>query len=192
MIMNKAVGITGHREFGGDANTEWAWRELEAALKRAQENDYITLRTGMAPNTDIIAGELAHGIGMNVFAVIPYPGFADGPVFNPSWRNRYYLLLEKITGFVYVEGEEYAEKARNHDSVHYTAGKGYHTGAAYKLRDRILVNGCRSLIAVYDGREKGGTYYTFNYALTKKSNPIPVYLIDPVNETARWVRPGEV
>lgn len=181
------LGITGHRELGKKANTKWAWDTLREALVRANENNFDILRCGMAPGSDIIAGETAISIGMQVHAVIPFPGYVETRYFTETWRNRYYLLLQKITGVEYVEGEDYAEKIATKEGVEYVYGKGGHMGAAFAARNRRLADVCSAMIAVYDGRNRGGTLHCMNYAL--KEVRIPVYLIDPVREVASWRHP---
>lgn len=186
-MANDTLGITGHRKFGKDATTQWAWDALEGALARAKDKGFRILRDGMAPGTDIIAGELALGVGLAVHAVIPFPGYAETAYFTEGWHNRYYLLLEKVTGMEYVEGEDYASKTALHDNVTYVYGKGSHMGAAFAARNKRLADPCSAMIAVYDGRRRGGTVHAMNYAL--KEVMIPVYVIDPVECVANWRHP---
>lgn len=49
----------------------------------------------------------------------------------------------------------------------------------YHRRDRRLVDDCDLLLVVWDGKENGGTYYTYQYALEKG---VPVLLFDWISE----------
>ena len=51
----------------------------------------------------------------------------------------------------------------------------------YFVRDRYMVDNCDCLLAVWDGIETGGTWYTINYA-KKKGIPIIYYMIGDNNE----------
>lgn len=51
-----------------------------------------------------------------------------------------------------------------------------HGKSAPLVRNREIVDGCQLLIACYDGRKSGGTYYTITYAQKR----IPVHILSPV------------
>jgi len=56
----------------------------------------------------------------------------------------------------------------------------YYKPAPYLTRNRDIVNACNILVATsayIPGVEKGGTWYTINYAKTKKT--IPIWIIYP-------------
>jgi len=44
------------------------------------------------------------------------------------------------------------------------------------LRNEEIIKGAKLLIALYDGREKGGTYYTIEFA---KKLGVPVHILTP-------------
>ena len=171
--MGKILGITGHREFGeGAQNENWIYSHVRDALSRAQDKGYTGLYNGMAPGVDITAGEIALSIEMDLHCLVPFPGFKDTSVFDEQWRERYIALREKAT------------------SVEFTAGEGYGS-SAYLLRDRVLVDRSRAMVAVYDGRTRGGTYYTFKYA---NENGVPIYWINPtrgLSDNPKWLLPKE-
>jgi hypothetical protein len=50
--------------------------------------------------------------------------------------------------------------------------------AAPLIRNREIVDLADLLIACYDGRKKGGTFYTLNYA---KSKNVKTHIVPPVN-----------
>lgn len=170
--MDKTLGITGHREFRPGASFDWAYEELESALVRARENGFVNFRTGMAPGADIRGGELAVEAKFSVVGVIPFPGYRETKYFTDEWRDRYDALMIRLAGFVYVTGE------------------GYHMGAAFKLRNEVLVDKCHAMIAIYDGRSRGGTLHTINYTLREKG--VPIYRIDPMTQFAKWLMPEKV
>ena len=89
--------------------------------------------------------------GMTLTAAIPFRGQADR--FKSSDRMVYNGLMDSADEVIILS--EY-----------------YYT-RCFLDRDEFMVENASLLIAFYDGREKGGTYYTF-----KKANSLGVPVVD--------------
>lgn len=135
------VGITGHRpERLGPGVRPW----LDAAL-RAQLVDLAPARvlTGMAQGVDQWVAEICLELGVPYVAVIPCVG-QDGR-WGAGARADYRRLVQAAADVVVVSPGAYA---------------------AWKMhaRNRWIVDRCQVLLAVWDGRDEGGTGACVAYA----------------------------
>ncbi|MDL2248743.1 DUF1273 domain-containing protein [Tyzzerella sp. OttesenSCG-928-J15] len=136
MFSNKTCCITGHRDFPVEKRLH-IQDELEKALRLAIADGYTHFISGFARGIDLtfarLVAEYKQDIGgITLEAAIPY-------------RNR----LNSRDG--------YFEKYIKHcDKIHICT-EAYHPSCFHKRNDYMLEKSSR-LIAVYDGRQGGGTF----------------------------------
>lgn len=136
---------------------------LAVAIEYAYQDGYRWFYTGMALGIDQIAAELViHSKrfhpDIHLVAAIPCPGQAQG------WR------MEDIQRYCDILDECDLE------DIHILAPA--RTRRCMLDRDRYMVDHSGRLIAVYDGKSRGGTEYTLGYALMQG---LEVVTIDPNN-----------
>lgn len=161
-----ACAFTGHRpvrfSFGYDESDERCVK-LKALMTECIAAHIAegvnTFYSGMALGVDIWAAEIVADIkkarsDIRLIAVIPCKTQAD--CWSAEQRERYNNIL-----------------ARCDDAV--TLNEHYTRSCMFE-RNRYLVNNAEYLIAVFDGRAKGGTAYTVKYAKQKQRR---ITVIDP-------------
>ena len=141
-LREKTCAFTGHRELFSDFDRELLERVTESLIRRG----ISTFLCGMARGFDLVAGETVLKLrgkykNVRLIACIPYEGQAD--YFSSSDRERY----ENILSFCDEKRVFAAEYNR----------------FCMFARDRYLVDNCSTLVC-YLRKNKGGTYYTVNYA----------------------------
>ena len=167
MPIHRSIAFTGHRPeslpFGEDETSEpcralktLLWQELKTRVRAG----YNTFYCGAARGSDIFCGELVLLLRPRVQAdlqlvcVTPFPQQADG--WSSAWRRRYDALLQNADRVVQL-CDRYAP-------------------GCYFERNRYLVEHADALLAVYDGRSRGGTAHTVRYARHQKKE---VVVFDP-------------
>lgn len=150
----RSVAFTGHRPeslpFGNDESAPSCQAlkdKLYRAIVRIAKLGPATFYCGMAQGVDIICGELVVAAQkqyphIDLCCVLPYRN--HGQRWPAAWRNRHNALLEAANWIDCL-----SEVSRRD---------------CYHRRNRYLVESAETLIAVYDGRETGGTAYTVQYA----------------------------
>ena len=143
-MKTKTCGITGHREI---INADHVWDVIGFEVMAALLEGYTYFISGMANGADMeFAGLIAKVKEYIPFitleAAIPYRDRLNAN--NPRLQE---LLgkCDKIT----VTSEEYSRNC-------------------YLIRNSYLVKNSDKLIAVFDGRKRGGTVQTINIARKKK------------------------
>lgn len=140
----KACCVTGHRDIPAD-KAEYVKARLKEEIEQAIADGFTTFITGMAEGVDLLFAELvieqkAQHPELFLEAAIPYRNRLQST--DPIFRK----CFEGCDG-VHVQQEEYS-------------------GDCYMNRNRRMVALSSRVIAVYDGREKGGTLFTMRYAHT--------------------------
>ena len=136
--------ITGHRDIP-DSMMNFVEQELRREIDLAIAEGYTRFISGFAEGADllfaqIVADEKQKNSRLKLEAAIPYRKRMNTP-------NKLFQTLIKECDFVVVHSE------------------GYHSGCFMK-RNRYMVDQSQRVIAVYDGRQSGGTYATVRYAKT--------------------------
>lgn len=144
-----AACLTGHRCL---ARPELVRERLSAALDRAVGGGFRCFYLGMAPGADQMAAELLLG-RVRVVAVIPCDGYDR--LWPASVRCRYADLLSQVDEVVLYPGGPYAPWKPH-------------------ARNRWMVDRSGLVVAVYDGRRRGGTYWTVEYA---RRRGVPVWFV---------------
>lgn len=142
------IAVTGHRPGRIRGKEGEIKRWIRDVLKQEKEKNggKVSLICGMAEGVDQIAALAAISEDIDVECYFAYKH-----------------------GFRGVE-EYIADKAAE---VRFISEK-YQSGCFLK-RDRRMVDDCDMLLVVWDGKENGGTYYTYCYALEKG---VPILMFD--------------
>ena len=147
-MQEKTCCVTGHRDIPAE-QIGHIRKSLEQEVDRAISDGFTCFISGFADGVDllfagIVAERIAKNPALKLIAAIPYRRRLD--TLKKSERTR---ALIDLCVEIYVAGEEY------HPSV-------------YAKRNRYMVERSDRVIAVYDGREKGGTVGTIRLAHTTK------------------------
>lgn len=147
-MQGKTCCVTGHRDIPAE-RIDHIKTSLEYEVDRAISDGFTCFISGFADGADLLfAGIVAERIAKNptlkLIAAIPYRRRLD--TLQKSGRTK---ALIDLCAEIYIAAEEY------HPSV-------------YAKRNRYMVERSDRVIAVYDGREKGGTVETIRLAHTMK------------------------
>lgn len=122
---------------------------LEAEIRKAIDDGFITFISGMARGVDIWAAEIVlrlrdEGFPIHLICASPFEGFERS--WNESWSSRYTEVMKRA------------------DLVKYVC-KNY-SRACFQIRNEWMVDRSARVIAVFNG-QPGGTKNTINYARSK-------------------------
>ena len=137
----KTCCITGHRDLPAE-KMEYIKEMLRQKVEYAIENGCIRFLSGFADGTDllfasIISDKKKEYPDIRLEAAIPYRG-------RLKTKNRDFQSLLKYCDRITVVSEDY-------------------TPSCYMRRNRYIVDESQLVIAVYDGRNRGGTWATIKY-----------------------------
>lgn len=163
------VMVTGHRDVGGT--------HLQAALRGVLQNiqdkrGAVVAISGMALGVDLEFAEAALALAIPLVAAIPLP---DQAARWPHLQaTRHATVLHAAAAIVHVwEEPEYAER----DPVRMLLARN-----VWMLDHSDLV------VAVWDGRRRGGTWHAVHLALKRGR---PVLVLDPTTGASRVERPPD-
>jgi uncharacterized phage-like protein YoqJ len=141
------VAATGHRpdKCGGYGLTADNAR-FNVALDALQVLKPSKVFTGMALGWDLAVADAALCLKIPIVACVPFKG-QESQWPAPS-RVYYKSILKKASEVVIVS-------------------EGGYTSHAMNKRNRYMVDRCHTLLALWNGEEKGGTYNCVNYASAK-------------------------
>ena len=143
-MVRKTCCVTGHRDIPAD-KLDYVEQELRRELAEAVVDGYTRFISGFAEGADLmfaalVVEEKERHPELFLEAALPYAGRVK------TKDKRFHELLRLCDG-VKVESQTYAP-------------------SCYMERNRYMVSQSQRVIAVYDGREKGGTLFTMRYAYT--------------------------
>ena len=152
-----SAAFTGHR-FYDFSQREFIQERLTSAISEAYDHGIMNFISGFALGIDLMAAQLVQSLkcnlpGISLTAAIPFEGQAER--YNIYDKRVYDRLLEL------------ADKVIVLSDCHYPR--------CFLDRDEFMVENASYLIAYYDGREKGGTYYTIKKARARGIPIINVY-----------------
>lgn len=138
----KTCCVTGHRDLPPE-KIRYVEEMLRQKVQYAIKNGHIRFLSGFADGTDllfasIIADKKKEYPDIQLEAVIPYRG-------RLKTKNTDFQTLLKYCDQITVVNEEYKP-------------------SCYMLRNQYMVDKSQMVIAVYDGRNNGGTLATIQYA----------------------------
>lgn len=141
-MKNKIICVTGHRNIPDD-KIEYVRTQLLNEIQSAINDGYTTFISGFADGADLLFAEcvLEHKKEYpNLFleAAIPYANRIKNG--NAQMRD----LLRKCGSVKFVCNEYQPD--------------------SFMLRNRYMVQQSSRVVAVYDGRDSGGTVFTMRYA----------------------------
>jgi len=173
----KTLAFTGHRNlYGKDLLVEEALRRL---IRSSLNKDYRTFYTGMAIGVDQIAGKILveekqFRDDINLVAAVPFIGQT-----KKSWTDRHvnnWVNIAQNSDTIYVVSEKRVysldELLDAEDAAVYNHDRSV-VGWLH-ARNHYMVDQSDTLLAVFDGNPKGGTYNCVEYA-RKKNKHIIIY-----------------
>ena len=137
-----SAAFTGHR-FYDFSQRVFIQERLTSAISEAYDHGIRNFISGFALGIDLMAAQLVQSLkcnlpGISLTAAIPFEGQAE----------RYNIYDKRVYGRLL----ELADKVIVLSDCYYPR--------CFLDRDEFMVENASYLIAYYDGREKGGTYYT--------------------------------
>ena len=140
----KTCCVTGHRDISAD-KLDYVERELRRELAEAIADGYTRFLSGFAEGADLmfaalVVEEKERHPELFLEAALPYAGRLK------TKNQRFQELIRRCDG-IKAECQTY-------------------TPSCFMRRNRYMVGQSQRVIAVYDGREKGGTLFTMRYAHT--------------------------
>lgn len=152
-----SAAFTGHR-FYDFSQREFIQERLTSAISEAYDHGIRNFISGFALGIDLMAAQLVQSLkcnlpGISLTAAIPFEGQAER--YNIYDKRVYRRLLELADKIIVLSDCYYPR--------------------CFLDRDEFMVENASYLIAYYDGREKGGTYYTVKKARARGIPIINVY-----------------
>lgn len=152
-----SAAFTGQR-FYDFSQREFIQERLTSAISEAYDHGIRNFISGFALGIDLMAAQLVQSLkcnlpGISLTAAIPFEGQAE----------RYNIYDKRVYGRLL----ELADKVIVLSDCYYPR--------CFLDRDEFMVENASYLIAYYDGREKGGTYYTVKKARARGIPIINVY-----------------
>lgn len=152
-----SAAFTGHR-FYDFSQREFIQERLTSAISEAYDHGIRNFISGFALGIDLMAAQLVQSLkcnlsGISLTAAIPFEDQAER--YN-IYDKRVYRRLLELADKVIVLSDCYYPRC-------------------FLDRDEFMVENASYLIAYYDGREKGGTYYTVKKARARGIPIINVY-----------------
>ena len=152
-----SAAFTGHR-FYDFSQREFIQERLTSAISEAYDHGIRNFISGFALGIDLMAAQLVQSLkcdlpGISLTAAIPFEGQAER--YNIYDKRVYRRLLELADKVIVLSD--------------------YYYSRCFLDRDKFMVENASYLIAYYDGREKGGTYYTVKKARARGIPIINVY-----------------
>lgn len=143
-MVYKTCCITGHRDIPAE-RMAYVEQQLRREVLEAIEAGYTRFISGFAEGTDlmfaaIVAEQKKLHPELFLEAAIPYAG-------RLKTRNKQFHALLQACDGIKVVCQEY-------------------TPSCFMQRNRYMARESQRVIAVYDGRDRGGTLFTLRYAHT--------------------------
>lgn len=141
-MIEKTCCVTGHRDIPEDKRA-YVEAELKKEVLSAIEDDYTRFISGFADGVDLIFAAIvaelkAQGHSLFLEAAIPHAN---------RMKNNNQLFQKLISAC---------------DDVKVLCGS--YSRSCYFVRNRYMVDESSRAIAVYNGQESGGTFFTMQYA----------------------------
>lgn len=148
----KTCCVTGHRNIPAE-KIEYVKSELRKEIVRAIKDGYTHFLSGFAEGVDLLFAAIVVELkvknpGLTLEAAIPYRN-------RMKAHNKEFQRLIGQCSAVGIHCEEYSP-------------------TCYINRNRFMVQQSERVIAVFDGREKGGTLFTMRYAYTQDKDVVVI------------------
>lgn len=172
MDTNKKICcITGHRTqsfpwaYNADPTNKYDWefdRTLENTVEKLIHDGYNYFICGGAIGVDIAFASAVIDLRDRKYPDIQLEIAVPCPGQNKKWNAR--------------DKEIYAEAIQLADAVNVISE--HYTKFCFHRRNEYMVDKSDLVIVVWNGEEKGGTYYTYQYAKRKKKDTLLIMLQD--------------
>ena len=156
-MKKKTCCVTGHRDLPQNQSPTFFNASVSHEQEKSVADGFTCFMSGVAEGVDqyfveIVMEKQKDDPSLELIAVIPYQKRLD----SLRAKRRTYEMLEACRDVVVIQ-EEYQPSVYSH-------------------RNRYMVEHSDRVIAVYDGREKGGTVRTIRFAhqMKKELREIPV------------------
>jgi uncharacterized phage-like protein YoqJ len=156
------IAITGHRP-DRIPNSQYVRVQLDLAFHDFRP-DRIYL--GMAYGADLMAAKAAYYAKVPYAAVRPWAGHRES-IPEGYWRKQW------------DKAWKYAD-----ERIDISTSQTFPGNHVYHQRNKYMIDRADTVVAVWDGIPKGGTYETVKLALRKR---IPVHVIDVDMMETRWL-----
>ena len=138
----KVCAVTGHRNIS-ENKIEFVRRELRREIELAVSDGYITFMSGFADGVDIEFVEIVVEIKQDnpdiiIEVALPYRD-------RLRTKNKLFHELLDNCDIITVTSEEYNK-------------------SCFHRRNKYMIENSERVIAVYDGRQKGGTFHALKIA----------------------------
>lgn len=145
---NLVCGVTAHRDIPDD-NIEYIKNELRKVIQKTLDKNYRHYISGFANGGDLIFIETVLEFkerypGIRIEAAIPYRERLKS-------KNKQFQNLIMKCDYIEICSEEYSKQC-------------------YSRRNDYILERSDLVIAIYDGRPKGGTYNTIQKAIKLNKN----------------------
>ena len=123
---------------------------LRKEIIKKVEQGCIRFISGVALGTDMICSEIVLDLKEqypNIKLICAIPHEEQAAKWNEEHRTRYFDIIERSDSMVLISHQ--------------------YTPTCYIERNRYMVDNSMHLVAVYDGKEKGGSAFTISYARAK-------------------------
>ena len=152
------LSVTGHRpSLSTFPDTDRVLAQLRTFAKRLlQFHDPDKVLTGMAKGWDTAVAQACCDMHIPFVACVPFPN--QDEFWEAYDRKRYQSLLKRAADVVFTSSELFPRGSNQLTPLYYQ-------------RNRYMVDNSDRLLALWDGRETGGTWYTVQYA-TEKGKPV--------------------
>lgn len=152
----KSIAFTGHRIIPS-ARQEEVRKRLTTAVTLACKSGMTRFYCGMALGFDMMAAEVVLSLkdkfpDIQLIAVVPFSGQSNRR--TSSEQERYHRILAKTDKVV-------------------TLSENYFRGCLFRRNDYMLSHSC-GVIAYYDGKAQGGTFYTVRKAGKMKMDVVNI------------------
>ncbi len=152
------LAITGHRP-EDLPNPEWVITALEEALTVLKPD---TLIQGMAAGVDLLSAELAIKQNIPVISARPWAGHQP----RISDRTLYAFVMD------------------NSEVINVNESQDYRGALVYHNRNKYMIDNADQLLAVWTGKDHGGTYSAVSYG---KKRGLHIYQINPLTKISSWL-----
>ena len=153
IFKKQSVVFTGHRSVPKDKEQE-VRQQVRGKIRLLFSLGFRKFVSGMALGFDMLAAEEVIKLKeVKLVAVVPYRGQSER--WAPHQRERYQRILSEVDEEVVLS-------------------EVYYNGCLLKRNDYMLAH-ASGIIAYYDGKPKGGTFYTCRKARLKGLDIINLY-----------------
>ena len=177
----KKLCFTGHRPKDLDGTDDYVKEQLEKLIRAAYQKGYRTFISGMAVGVDMYAAQIVLNLkeefdDIQLLAAIPFPGQAEK--FSPKQKNQWMNIVMAADDINIFnpdtsENEKQSWKTvmeMNRAAIARGPWEKYDVFKWLDNRNHWMIDNSDSVLAIWSGKEKGGTANAVRYALKKNKS----------------------